>query len=456
MVAGGAHGNAVCVCAQIAKKWSAFLPGFDRTKHWLEDMASAEEGGTTKVTFQGTAVHFVAVDASTEEQVAEPFWIVAGRYETVVNNADNRIVAHTFTAEKQHGSVASLAPLAMAKAPKPFDAAVRPKVLVLGATGVVGSRVVALLQEDGGALNVEVVAAVRRQSAADKFAEQGVATRHLDFDDMESYGPALEGISYLFLATGYTVRMLHHSKALVDAARDAGVAHIVHLGVAIEANKPAARLVNMFAWHREVETYVEAASGASWTHLRPGCFFHNFARFFPNWDAGTLRLMHFFGDKKPAYVDTEDISALAAAVLRHPAKHRGRVYHLRFEQLSGDEGAAVIADVTGRPATAVAFMPDPPTGGDEYFRNFLPQLLAAGKLPGFVELRGAAEFEAIVGRSPRTFRQYVEDNVDAWAPPSMKAVICNGPGSIDNFVVGTTTKPTAGVCEVDAWLRAVC
>ncbi len=39
---------------------------------------------------------------------------------------------------------------------------------------------------------------------------------------------ALAGVDRLFLATGYTVAMVHQSKTIVDAAADAGAATVVH------------------------------------------------------------------------------------------------------------------------------------------------------------------------------------------------------------------------------------
>ena len=69
--------------------------------------------------------------------------------------------------------------------------------------------------------------------------------------------------------------MLVQSKTLVDAARKAGVRHIVHLGIfgQWDCTDPH------FAWHQMIEKYIEA-SGIAWTHLHPNVFMDNLLTFF--------------------------------------------------------------------------------------------------------------------------------------------------------------------------------
>jgi uncharacterized protein YbjT (DUF2867 family) len=50
-------------------------------------------------------------------------------------------------------------------------------------------------------------------------------------DRPETFPEALTGVDRLFLTTGYTVAMVHQIKTIVDAAAEAGVSFIVHLGI---------------------------------------------------------------------------------------------------------------------------------------------------------------------------------------------------------------------------------
>jgi len=74
-------------------------------------------------------------------------------------------------------------------------------------------------------------------------------------------------VDRLFLATGYTIHMVHQSKTIVDAAADAGVEFIVHLGIFGKGRMTDPH----FAWHEMVERYIEG-SGVSWSHIHPHFF----------------------------------------------------------------------------------------------------------------------------------------------------------------------------------------
>src|SRR5258708_23171171 len=90
---------------------------------------------------------------------------------------------------------------------------VKSSILVTGATGKVGSALVALLRNEP---SVEVIAAVR---TPEKAARLGVPVVHLDFDRTETLEPAMRGIDRVFMMTGYTVDMFRQSKAFVNAAK---------------------------------------------------------------------------------------------------------------------------------------------------------------------------------------------------------------------------------------------
>ena len=121
------------------------------------------------------------------------------------------------------------------------------RILVMGATGQVGGAVVSELLKD---TQVEVVAAARNVGKAGLL---GVPVVHLDLDRIETFAPALRGIDSIFMATGYTVDMLRQSKDLVNAAKRAGVKHIVHLGACGDDDTRVAH----YGWHQFIERYIE-------------------------------------------------------------------------------------------------------------------------------------------------------------------------------------------------------
>jgi uncharacterized protein YbjT (DUF2867 family) len=232
----------------------------------------------------------------------------------------------------------------------------KPITLVLGATGRTGGAVVRELLADPGPERVRVRAAGRRRGALDALARLGVQTVPLDLEGLEraplaahrALHDALVDVDRLFLLTGYSVDMLVHSKAVIDAARLAGVRHIVHMGAAGSHDSTVAHCV----WHQLVEGYI-AGSGIGYTHLRPNVFMQNVLAF--GAPGGVIR--QYVGGATLGWVDVDDIARAAATVLRSPDVHRGRTYRLTTDARTVHEVAEILSAATGEP---FRYEPRPP------------------------------------------------------------------------------------------------
>src|SRR3981081_4042166 len=104
----------------------------------------------------------------------------------------------------------------------------KPRVLILGATGRTGSKVIAELERIN---SVQVVYSSRKLNQVEAWRRDGKDAVLLDLDQPETFPEALTGIDRLFLAPGSPLAMGQQSKTIVDAAADAGVKFIVHLGI---------------------------------------------------------------------------------------------------------------------------------------------------------------------------------------------------------------------------------
>ncbi|MCC6531114.1 MAG: NmrA family NAD(P)-binding protein [Burkholderiales bacterium] len=184
-----------------------------------------------------------------------------------------------------------------------------------------------------------IVAASRRTDKRERLAAAGMEAVALDYDDAAAVRAALRGVERAFLATGYSVDMLTHSKVFLDAARDAGVRHIVHLGAAGSDDQAFAHL----AWHAYVERYIEAL-GFDYTHLQPRTYMSNVLAVVR---PGSTTLRQFFGAARIGWIAPEDIAAVAAAALLEPHRHKGKTYCLAAEAMTMHEVARTIAAVTG-------------------------------------------------------------------------------------------------------------
>jgi NAD(P)H dehydrogenase (quinone) len=224
-----------------------------------------------------------------------------------------------------------------------------PRILVLGSTGRTGGAVATQIEADHH--DVAVVRAARDQATVDQWRDQGLAAARLDLDDARTFPAALDGIDRLFVMTGYTVAMTHQTKMITDAAADAGVGHLVHLGIFGDGRSTEPH----FAWHELVERYIEG-SGIAWTHLHPHMFMENLLTTFPLRD---WRFTWPAGDKPCGLIAGEDLAAVAAKVLAEgPDAHAGQGYWLSTDVLDGKGIAGALTSALGRPITADIITPD--------------------------------------------------------------------------------------------------
>lgn len=217
-----------------------------------------------------------------------------------------------------------------------------PLILVVGSSGVTGRLIVDQLDQRSS--NVRLRLTSRDPDEVDRLRARGRDAVLLDLDDPMTFPAALHGVDRAYLLTGYTVAMLAQSKTFVDAARKAGVAHIVHQGVFgnWDCTDPH------FAWHQLVETYIEA-SGIPWTHIHPNVFMEQLATVMKPQDNV---VPVFWGDRRVGWCASQDLARMAATVLAEgPGKHHGRTYFLSSEVAGGAELAELLSAKSGSKIT---------------------------------------------------------------------------------------------------------
>ncbi|RKS07164.1 uncharacterized protein YbjT (DUF2867 family) [Nocardiopsis sp. Huas11] len=182
-------------------------------------------------------------------------------------------------------------------------------VLVIGATGKTGRKVTARLREQG----IEVRAASR--SGETRF----------DWADQSTWKPALEGVERMYVVP--LDAPPSRTPELVQAAEAAGVRRLVLLSArGVDVPDYFGTDTTASGLHLAGERAVRE-SGLEWTILRPSWFAQNFTEgdFRDAIVAGELALPA--GDGRAAFVDTEDIAAVAVAALTEDG-HAGQVYEL--------------------------------------------------------------------------------------------------------------------------------
>jgi uncharacterized protein YbjT (DUF2867 family) len=161
-------------------------------------------------------------------------------------------------------------------------------IIVTGAAGNTGHAALREFARHG----VRVRALVRDEAKARPLEDlPGVEVVEGDLARPDSLGSALDGVERALLISSSTPDMRDTQCTFVDAAKAAGVHHIVKLsGKESSIGFDPERFL-FTRMHEQVERYVEA-SGMAWTHLRPSQFMQVYLREAPTIASqGDLRLV---------------------------------------------------------------------------------------------------------------------------------------------------------------------
>ncbi|MEM1415852.1 MAG: SDR family oxidoreductase [Myxococcota bacterium] len=213
-------------------------------------------------------------------------------------------------------------------------------VLITGATGTVGSQVAHALLDAGITPRI----AVRDPAKAEALVATGATAVRFVWGAPETYAEALAGVRAAFLLVPFVEGFDALVGPALDAAKAAGVQHIVKLSA---AGADAGSDFDLARWHGRGDAAV-AESGLGWTVLRPTFFQDNLV----NYQGASIRATGAFycasHGGKTAWISARDIGRVAATVLRDPAPHAGRIYDLTGpEALADDEVAALAATARG-------------------------------------------------------------------------------------------------------------
>jgi uncharacterized protein YbjT (DUF2867 family) len=279
-------------------------------------------------------------------------------------------------------------------------------ILVTGATGLNGKELLRRLSARG----IAVRALVRHPAKAEAIA----ALPHVeivqgDLARPETLAAALQDIDRAMLISSSDPHMLDVQSNFIDAAKKAGVRHVVKLsGIMPELNS-AFRFARM---HGEIEKRLEA-SGIAFTHLRAGEFMPAYFRQTPMIAAKGAMFLPM-ADARIASIDVGDIAEVAATVLTKPG-HEGKIYPLTGPQaLTMTEVAEKLSAATGK---SIRYINVPPEDARKaQLAAGMPPYLADALFELFAERRNGKEAkvwpdaEALLGRPPTSFDEFARRN----------------------------------------------
>jgi len=278
-------------------------------------------------------------------------------------------------------------------------------ILLTGATGSIGVQLAPLL-----ALRKEPFRVLARDEGKGRALGGEVVVG--DLDDAQSVAEAMVGVDRVFLNAGGAVPapgeqpMVRQQKAVIDAARGAGVSHVVK--VSVWGARPGGKLAEGAHW--EIERYLKA-SGLPWTMLRPSGYMQNFVT-----GAGAFSddgdLLGAYRDGRVAYIDCADIAACAAVCLAEGTGVGETLLLSGPEALSHDEIAARLTQALGRPVRYVDLPPE--VFAARLAERGLPTAFAEDVAALFAEVAVGAlaspstTVRDLTGRQPRSFDEFLE------------------------------------------------
>jgi uncharacterized protein YbjT (DUF2867 family) len=279
-------------------------------------------------------------------------------------------------------------------------------ILVTGASGTIGTQVVAALAAQGASVRAAARGATRAAHPAH------VVDVDLVLGDTPSVDRALAGVSAAFLLTPFAQDQVALGTHFIDRAKAAGVKRIVKLSAIGSDSEPG---IQLGRWHRAIERHLEA-SGLEFTLLRPNNFMQNFVGYYPPDKEGTIYLP--WGDGAASFIDALDVGRAAAVVLTSSG-HAGKAYTLTGPAAFGiAEAAATIARVTGRliryvdVAESAARSAMLGAGTPAWMTDAMMELHAIAKA-GYAAVV-TDDVANLTGTPARTFAEYAKENAASW------------------------------------------
>jgi len=278
--------------------------------------------------------------------------------------------------------------------------------LITGATGEVGSRVVKHLL----GRNIRPRVFVRNEDKARSLFGERVDVFAGDLTEPASMRQALSGVETIYLVNvGPEITQRDEMAAVL--AKQAGVKRLVKLS-SLDVEQGLA----IGAWHEKGEAAIRAA-GIPFTFVRPTGFMSNLLAWARSIKAEGLVRSSTANGRRP-FIHTEDIAAVSVEALVNENYAGHSLPITGPDSLTLGEATATISEAIGRPLTFQAISDEEArerysriSGSPEETEAHVAlwRAIREGRLAKVTD-----DVERILGRKPRTFRQWAAENANSF------------------------------------------
>lgn len=212
------------------------------------------------------------------------------------------------------------------------------KILVTGATGTIGQALIKQLQ----AKNADFVAGVRNISEAGKKLPSVKNVVEFDFSNSATYEGAVENVDRVFvLGPPMVLNLDELVTPFLDFLKSKGINRVIYLSALGSEN------MKTLTFHTSLTQKIKD-DGFDYTILKPSFFAQNFKNYEGENISERGVVYMPAGEGKAAFVDVNDIAAVAATALTEDG-HFGKTYELTGpESFSYQDAAQLLSEVTGK------------------------------------------------------------------------------------------------------------
>jgi uncharacterized protein YbjT (DUF2867 family) len=283
------------------------------------------------------------------------------------------------------------------------------KVIVLGATGNIGTAVIKNLRNK----NVEVFAGVQSENDFEKVSLFDATPIIVNFIDQEGLNQALQGKDRVFLVTPLMQNPEAVTQMVINATKLNGLKHLVR---STASGADSNGQIQMARWAGASEDLIKA-SGLNYTIVRPSSFLQNFI----NFHSQTIKQYNGFylptGDAKLSMIDINDLGKVVALALTSE-EHFGKTYELSGLTYSNEILAETLSQVLGR---KVSYIDIPEEKAKEsMLSNHMPEWMVNAMMElNYVIKQGwtagySDDFKNLTGKEYTSAQAFFENNKQAF------------------------------------------
>lgn len=250
-------------------------------------------------------------------------------------------------------------------------------IAVVGATGAQGGGVCrAILKDAGDGYKVRALTRNAGSDKANELKKLGAEVVEVDIDDVESLKRAFRGAHGAFCVTFFwehfsPERELAEAKNMADAAKDAGVRHVIwstledtRKWVPLEDRRMPTLMEKYKVPHFDAKGEANrlfSERGIPTTFLLTSFYWENLIHFGmgpKRGEDGNLYITLPMGDKKLPGIATEDIGKCAYAIFRRGSEFTGKTVGIAGGHLTGGQMADALTRALGEEVRYNAVSPE--------------------------------------------------------------------------------------------------